>query len=80
MHWVTYFTQEPESSGLSPADPNRFKAYHVTTQCELKDFVEHQVDDQLTYNEPLRFFFQFTNDFEEITGDKEVILMDREVL
>ena len=56
--------------------------YPVTEQCELKDFVEHQVDDQnkkLNYNEPLQFFFEFTNKFEEITDDKEVFLMDHEV-
>ena len=57
--------------------------YTVTEQCGLKDFVECQVDDRnekLNYNEPLQFFFEFTNKFEEITDDKEVILMDHQVI
>ena len=44
--------------------------------------MEHQVDDQneeLNYNEPLQFFFEFTNRFEDITEDEEVILMDHQV-
>lgn len=47
---------------------------HVDEQCELRDFVEHR--ENLSYDEPRLFFFQFTNDVETITDDKEVILME----
>ena len=43
--------------------------------CSLRDFVEktHQL---VPYN-PRRFFFEFIGAKEDITDDKEIILMDK---
>jgi hypothetical protein len=60
---------------LEPVDSGRLEILDVNKTCSLRDFVEktHQL---VPYN-PRRFFFEFTCDKEDITDDKEIILMDK---
>ena len=53
----------------------RFDILNVKKTCTLRDFVEktHQL---VPYN-PRRFFFEFVSAEEEITDDKEIILMNK---
>ena len=60
---------------LESVDSGRLEILNINKTCSLRDFVEktHQL---VPYN-PRRFFFEFTSAKENITDDKEIILMNK---
>ena len=56
-------------------DAERLEILDVLKTCSLRDFVENT--HQLKPYNPRRFFFEFSSAKEEITDDKEIILMDK---
>ena len=64
-----------DTDNLEPVDSGRLEILDVKETCSLRDFVEktHQL---VPYN-PRRFFFEFVGAKENITDDKEIILMDK---
>lgn len=71
--------QVPDDNELILVDPSRFRVYPVNKKCELRAFVD-SYPDQLGYDEPRSYFFEFTNRIENISDEKEVILMEKQVM
>lgn len=71
--------QVPDDNELILVDPSRFRVYPVNKKCELRAFVDSHPD-QLGYDEPRSYFFEFTNRIENISDEKEVILMEKQVM
>ena len=59
---------------LKPVNSSRFQILQVTSDCELRDFVES--DHKLPYKAGCAFF-EFKKDKEDINERKEVLLMDK---
>ena len=68
--------QEPASSSdtLDSVKPERFQVLNVDEDCNLRFFVKSVHG--LKY-EARRFFFEFVSREEEVTDDKEIILLDK---
>ena len=64
-----------DSENLELIDSERLEILDVKKTCSLRDFVEktHQL---VPYN-PRRFFFEFDSANEDISDDKEIILIDK---
>ena len=67
----------PETDNLEaqPVDSKRLEILDVNTTCSLREFVEKT--HQLVPYQPRRFFFEFVSAKEEITDDKEIILLKK---
>lgn len=59
---------------LDKVQQQRFDVHDVRNNCGLRSFVEEVC--HLRY-EARRFFFEFFSEEEDISKDKEIILMDR---
>ena len=64
-----------DTDNLEPVDPGRLEILNVKKTCSLRNFVE-KTHKLVPYN-PRRFFFEFVGANENISDDKEIILMDK---
>ena len=62
------------NESLTKVEEGRFRIYNVEEDSSLRPFVE---DVCHLHYEPRRFFFEFFNEEEDISKDKEIILMDK---
>ena len=60
---------------LEPIDSGRLEILNVNKTCSLRDFVE-KIHQLVPYN-PRRFFFEFVSAEEDISDDKQIIIMDK---
>ena len=60
---------------LESIDSGRLEILNVNKICSLRDFVE-KIHHLVPYN-PRRFFFEFISAEEDISDDKEIIIMDK---
>ena len=64
-----------DTDDLEAVDSGRLEILNVNKTCSLRDFVEKT--HQLVPYKPRRFFFEFVSSKEEITDDKEIILLHK---
>ena len=73
--YITLQDLGSDTDNLEPVESGRLEILDVEDTCSLRDFVEktHQL---VPYN-PRRLFFEFVGANENISDDKEIILIEK---
>ena len=61
---------------LKPVDKKRFILHTIKSNCELQEFVENTLDNKCKFKRG-SVFYEFTHAVENVTGNKELVFMNK---